>query len=42
MRNVPLLNMKKSEKSGGAYSGGAMSGGARSGGCPASNLRNFI
>jgi hypothetical protein len=47
MRNVPLLNMKKSEKSGGAYSGGAMSGGAmsggaRSGGCPASNLRNFV
>ena len=46
MRNVPLLNMKKSEKSGGAYSGGAMSGGAmsggaRSGGCP-SNLRNFV
>jgi hypothetical protein len=48
MRNVPLLNMKKSEKSGGAYSGGAMSGGAmsggaraRSGGCP-SNLRNCV
>ena len=41
LRNVPLLNMKKSEKSGGAMSGGAMSGGARSGGCP-SNLRNFV
>ena len=32
MRNIPLLNMKKSEKSGGAYSGGASSGGAYSGG----------
>ena len=32
MRNIPLLNMKKSEKSGGAYSGGASSGGAFSGG----------
>ena len=41
MRNIPLLNMKKSEKSGGAMSGGAYSGGARSGGCP-SNLRNFV
>jgi uncharacterized membrane protein YgcG len=46
LRNVPLLNMKKSDKSGGAYSGGAssggaFSGGARSGGCP-SNLRNFV
>ena len=37
MRNVPLLNMKKSEKSGGTYSGGAMSGGvsAYSGGASA-------
>jgi hypothetical protein len=32
LRNVPLLNMNKSEKSGGAYSGGASSGGAFSGG----------
>ena len=32
MRNIPLLNMKKSEKSGGAFSGGAYSGGANSGG----------
>ena len=39
MRNVPLLNMKKSEKSGGAYSGGAKSGGAFSGG---SVFRNFV
>jgi uncharacterized membrane protein len=54
MRNVPLLNMKKSDKSGGAYSGGARSGGAYSGGAysggaraksihfEGSNMSNFV